>query len=195
MAIFSFITKPVNELRAIRLGNQAVKALQAGDYSASEELNRRALAIMERTFGNIEQTAVYTHNLADVFLAQDRLSEAVPFFEQTLRILGSGADEEQFGSVAQRLADVLRKLGRDNDAEQMQALAETRRNAPARAAVKETEAFVPEDPRLVEVPNNLAKLDTEQEQHSEAMDEDEFNPHVVQHLGNQRQERTALYPL
>ena len=174
MAIFGDITDHINEFRAMRLGHQAVKALQAGNYSASEELNRRALDIMERTFGNIEQTVVCSHNLAHVFLAQDRLSEAVPFFERTLQILDTGADVEQFGSVAQGLADVLRELGRDNEAEQTQALAETRRNAPARTAVKEADAFGPEDPRLVEAPNNLAKLHTEQEQYSEAMDEDEF---------------------
>ena len=168
MAIFSFITDGIIEFRAIRLGNQAVKALQAGNYSASEELNRRALAIMERTFGNIDQTAVYTYNLGQVFLAQDRLSEAVPFFERTMQILDSGADDEQFGSVAQQLADVLRKLGRDNEAEQMHALAEARRNTPAQAIVKEAEAFGPEDPRLIEALNNLGKLHFEQEQYAEA---------------------------
>ena len=51
---FSFITDPINEFRAIRLGNRAMMALQAGNYDMAEDLNRRALAIMEHAFGDIE---------------------------------------------------------------------------------------------------------------------------------------------
>lgn len=83
----TFITEPINELRAIRLGKRAFAALQAGDYGACEELNHRALAIMERSFGDIEQTAVYTTNLANVLDAQGRWSEAVPFRQRSVAIL------------------------------------------------------------------------------------------------------------
>ncbi len=119
MAIFAFITDPINEFRAMRLGRRAVEAFRAGDYGTCEELNRKALAIMERTFGNIEQTAVYTANLAAVFRAQGRLSEAAPFYERSLVIWEKklGAEHPQVATSLNNLAMLYQAQGRYAEAE------------------------------------------------------------------------------
>ena len=67
------LTEPINELRAIRLSRKGAKAAQAGDIEACEKLYRRGLAIMDRTFGNVEATAAYTITLGVAVIANPRM--------------------------------------------------------------------------------------------------------------------------
>ncbi len=119
LAIFSFITDPINEFRAMQLGHRATMALQAGNYGVAEDLNRRALAIMEHALGDIEQTAVYAHNLSRVFLAQDKPLEAVPFLQRFLEIREGvfGPNDSHVADALGNLANVYAELGKHERAE------------------------------------------------------------------------------
>ena len=82
------------------LGRRARKALLRGDPSRFEALNRTALAIMERTRGETQETSVYAANLAVVLASQGRHSEAVGYYRRALTILhGLGHEHDTFKSV------------------------------------------------------------------------------------------------
>lgn len=117
----------LQELRALWLGKRAKAAGISGDLEESERLTRKALAIMERALGDVEQTAIYVFNLADVLAAQGRFPEAEPNYRRAFAM-----DETDLGSnhprhiawflfVAPRFASVLRELGHGTQARELEA--------------------------------------------------------------------------
>lgn len=107
------IRDAILEFRAIRLGKRALLAYQVGDMFESERLTRKALAIMENTFGDVHGTVVYVNQLAVLLTEQERYVEAEPLWRQTL-----AKHEKEFGpdhpstrDAVSGLADVLRWQG------------------------------------------------------------------------------------
>lgn len=129
MSIKRFL-EGVQELRALWLGKRARRAATGGDLQTAERINRKALAIMERALGEVEQTVIYVFNLADVLAAQGKFAEAAEGYRRALEM-----DEADLGPshprrtgrylvIVPRLVAVLRELGRENEADQIEREAE-----------------------------------------------------------------------
>ncbi len=132
----------LQELRALWLGRRARAAVDRGDLQNAERLNRKAVAVMERALGEVEQTAVYVFNLAEVLAAQERFVEAEKHYRRGLAMdeADLGRDHPRrrarFLLIARQLASVLRRLGRERDAAELEAQAaalETPNAAPPNA--------------------------------------------------------------
>ena len=165
--MFSFLTDTINEYRAMRLGRKAVRALKAGDIGACEELYRKALGIMDRSFENIEATAVYTTTLGELLVGQGRLAEAVPFYERSVAIWEKAPwpGNVQVAAGRASYADLLRQLGRDVEAAEMEIRIES---IWEKIIAIDEEALSPDHPRLAAGYNNLAQVSHRQGRYPKA---------------------------
>lgn len=134
----------------MRLGRKAMKAFEAGDITACEKLTRKALAIMERTFGDAGATGGYTFSLGGILAAQNRYAEALPLYERALLIFekSHGPEHPMFANTLNKLADLNQSLGRYDDSEQQYE----------RALAILEKAFEPEHPDVAMSLENYAAL-------------------------------------
>jgi tetratricopeptide (TPR) repeat protein len=162
-----------------RLMNQLGVLFQTqARYTEAEPLCRRALAILEKSFGpDHPNVATCLNNLAELLTATNRHGEAEPLCRRALAI-----DEKSFGpdhpNVARglnNLAELLRVTNRHAEAEQLSR----------RALAIAEKSFGLDHPNVATCLNNLAGLLTATNRHGEAeplcrralaIDEKSFGP-------------------
>ena len=145
-----------------RLLNQIGLMLQAqARFEAAEPLYRRALAIVEKSYGpDHPNVAIRLNNLAGLLHATNRHAEAEPLFRRARAI-----DEKSFGpdhpDVAidlNNLAGLLHATNRHAEAEPLYR----------RALAIDEESFGPDHPNVAIRLNNLAELLRSTNRHAEA---------------------------
>ncbi|MET0115989.1 MAG: tetratricopeptide repeat protein [Sedimenticola sp.] len=103
--MFETLKEGIQELRAIHIGKRANKAMQRDDYRKGVALFRKALNIMEDTFGEIPQTVVYVWNLAEALEYCGHYEEAEHYFRRALSFV-----EDHPGQAFISKVEVLNKL-------------------------------------------------------------------------------------
>jgi len=116
------------------------RRLAEGKYREVENLSRRAITIMERTVGDVALAGVYHLALGDALTAQGRHADAERAYRRALTInvaeLPSG--DLTVSLTQRRLADVLSRLGRQDEAERFYDWALRR----SRQAIEDAETLV-----------------------------------------------------
>lgn len=99
----------LHKLRITRLKSRAVSALRDGDLGRAEELNKKALFITEEVSGNDLSTAIYHTNLASIYAAQNRSTEAESHYRTALAVTEKalGKDHVDVTKPLYELADFL----------------------------------------------------------------------------------------
>ena len=104
---------------AATLNNLGVLHRMYGQYAEAEPLLTRALAIKEKLFGpDHPDVALSAVNLGQLWVAQGQPEKAEPFYRRALAIRQKalGASHPEVAKTLEDLANVLRKLGRNNEA-------------------------------------------------------------------------------
>jgi tetratricopeptide (TPR) repeat protein len=121
------------------------------DYAEAEELKRRALAIVEKSYGpDHSEVAIRLNNLAVLFRDTNRPAEAEPLMRRALAIdeASSGPHHPDVAIRLNNLAQVLKAMSRPAEAELLMRRA---------LAIWET-SLRPNDPPIASGVGNLARL-------------------------------------
>jgi hypothetical protein len=104
----------------MELSNLAYFRIQTGEYAKAEVLLLRYLEIAKKTYGDqhSEVGATLSH-LAEVYCKEKKFPAADPASAEAVAILRAslGADHPAVAGALQTRADVLRGLGRDEEAD------------------------------------------------------------------------------
>ncbi len=117
-------------LNAIDVDNIGAAYQELHQYSEASQYSRRALAIIQpvKTGRYLVRTnGVILHNLAVSYVKLNRYGEAEPLFKQSLALLESTPTEVEpwrVRTVRKSYADLLRRTGRINEADEMERLSE-----------------------------------------------------------------------
>ena len=94
---------------------------ERGDFKEAELLFRRAVSVRERAFGEDNESVTQSlTNLAEVYCAQDRETDALQLLDRVLSIMNTNAAEQDTIELATNLNDLgtfYQRLGRFEDAE------------------------------------------------------------------------------
>lgn len=97
------------KLRLSRLKSRAASAFRDGDLNRAEELNKKALYITQETSGNGLSSATFHTNLAGIYAAQNRSTEAETHYRTALDVTEKvlGKDHVEVTKPIYELADFL----------------------------------------------------------------------------------------
>ena len=104
---------------AATLNNLGVLHRMYGQYAEAEPLLMRALSIKERLLGPDDpDVALSAANLGQLYVAQGHPAKAEPFYRRALAIRKKalGSSHPEVAKTLEDLSNVLRKLGRRNEA-------------------------------------------------------------------------------
>ena len=104
---------------ADRLEQQVIQLYQQGRYEEGIAIAEQVLEIRESILGNHPDTATALNNLAELYRAMGRYSEAEPLYQRSLSIREQqlGADHPDTAQSLNNLAELYRAMGRYSDAE------------------------------------------------------------------------------
>ncbi len=120
------VAASAQETRWETLIADAAKAYQKADYAEAEKLFLAALKEGER-FGNQDpRFAASLNNLAALYVAQGKYTDAEPLLQRALAIgeKALGPEHPDVAAVLENYAALLHKLNRDAEADKMEARAQ-----------------------------------------------------------------------
>ena len=125
------------------LNNLSVQYVAAGDYGKAELILRRLLRVLESSFGGISLDVASTlNNLAMVYIAQGKLDPAELPLKRSVEILKKLSDATILATTLDNLSDLYTRMGRSNEASQMNAqAARTRASANDKRATLTSEQY------------------------------------------------------
>jgi tetratricopeptide (TPR) repeat protein len=109
---------------AVTLHNLANLAATRKRYAEAEQLDLRALTLLEKTRGPTHfRVAVALLGLADLYAVQAKYAEAEPAYQRALAIFQRtvGRDHPIVATILERYAALLRKTDRPAEAEKLEA--------------------------------------------------------------------------
>jgi len=120
------VAASAQETRWETLMAEAVKAYQQADYAEAEKLFLAALKEAEKFGEQDPRFAASLNNLAELYRAQGKYTEAEPLLQRALAIgeKALGPEHPQVATVLENYAALLRKMGRDAEADKMEARAQ-----------------------------------------------------------------------
>ncbi len=150
LGLWPMVAASAQETRWDSIMADAVKAYQQADYAQAEKLLLAALKEAEK-FGNQDpRLAISLNNLAELYRAQGKYSEAEPLYQRALAI-----DEKALGPEHPDLATDLNNLAALYYAQGKHAQAEP---LYGRALAIQEKALGPEHPQVATVLENYAAL-------------------------------------
>jgi tetratricopeptide (TPR) repeat protein len=108
------------------LNNLAGLYYDQGKYAEAEPLYQRALRIWGKALGpQHPDVATSLNNLANLYYAQEKYAEAEPLYQRTLGILEKalGPEHPNVAQALENYAFLLRQIGRESEAAEMEARA------------------------------------------------------------------------
>jgi tetratricopeptide (TPR) repeat protein len=115
---------PEDQRVAVTLHNLANLAAMRKRYAEAEQLDLRALALLEKTRGSEHfRVGVALLGLADLYAVQAKYTEAEPAYQRAQAIFEKtvGREHAIVATVLERYADLLRKTNRPAEAEKLEA--------------------------------------------------------------------------
>ncbi len=114
---------PDDQLVAYPLNNLANLYYEQGKYAEAEPLYQRALRIWEQALGADHSDVAYPlTGLAALYYMQNKYAEAEPLYQRALHIWEQalGPDHPYTREVVRNYADLLRKMGRETEASELE---------------------------------------------------------------------------
>lgn len=119
------------------LSNLGTTYKSQNKFDEAEAVLKRALAINEKLHGaNNQETAKACRNLAKMYKTAARYPESESFYKKAIAIDEAAADKGEQIKDLESYADLLRKAGRDEDAEEIDAKVEALRSGAKEGAGK-----------------------------------------------------------